>query len=34
MVKKEYGREFEREEIIKEFIEILENNIIRKIGLE
>ncbi len=33
-LKKEYGKEFEREEIIKEFIEILENNIIRKIGLE
>ncbi len=33
-LKKEYGKEFEREEIIKKFIEILENNIIRKIGLE
>ena len=33
-LKKEYGKEFEREKIIKEFIEILENNIIRKIGLE
>ena len=33
-LKKEYGKEFEREEIIKKFIEILETNIKDKIGLE
>ncbi len=33
-LKKEFGKNFEREEIIKTFLEILENNIKVKIGLE